>query len=58
MNQPRVTQNGKQVLLDGNHLADGCDVAAAEVITLMLNRGLLPCIVSDADMDKYMELFA
>lgn len=58
MKSRRVTFCGKQILLDGKHLADARDPRAAGVITLMLNRGLLPCSVSDAEFEKYMELFA
>lgn len=35
--EPRVTAHGKQVKLDGEHLADARDDEAAEAIAIALN---------------------
>jgi hypothetical protein len=36
MSDERITRCGKEILLDGRHLADAVDDGAAEVITLAL----------------------
>lgn len=56
--KPRVTTNGKQVLLDGQHLADGRDTDAAEVIAIVLNTAVLPCATPVEDVIKFRDLFA
>lgn len=58
MKPPRTQANGKQIMLDGKHLADARDPLAAEVITIMLNHGVLPCSLSVEDMAKIREFFA
>ena len=58
MTEPRITAHGKQLMLDGKHLADARDIEAAEVMAFVLSNHFLPCSVSDENMDKYMEFFA
>lgn len=36
--QPRITRCGKQLMLDGNHLADAIDERAAEAMEICLNH--------------------
>lgn len=39
MTAPRFTAQGKQVIRDGEHYADACDGAAADMIVTVLNAG-------------------
>lgn len=54
----RITVCGKEIKLDGEHIADCRDDETAHVIALMLAEGMLSCRSRPEDVQLVMEFFA
>lgn len=53
----RVTTLGKEMLLDGSHLADFVSPEAAEAVAVALNYGTFPCRAPVEEVRKVWKLF-
>lgn len=58
MNDQRITASGKQLQLDGRHLADCRDDTAAEIIAICLNSGMLDSRLPQEARHRVQEFFA
>jgi len=56
--EPRITRAGKQVLLDGAHLADAVSDEAADVIAIALKAASLCDDFTHGDILKIEAFFA
>ena len=54
----RLTTHGKELLLDGDHLADFVSDEAAQAVAVALNYGVPSCRAPVDDVRKLIEFFA
>lgn len=58
MDEQRITASGKQLMMDGRHLADCIDDRAAVVIAICLNCGRLDSRLPQESRSLVEEFFA
>ena len=54
----RITTHGKQILLDGHHLADARDEEAAQVIALMMEKSSVTDLHTEDEKQRILRFLA